>query len=358
MTRMPPMAFIKTSTHASSKSVFIISSVISVLSLEHQILTYLHQIFKNWTRKDRIWGATHKNIGFRKVSVLGFFRATVFINILIVLTLINPVGALRFGITVPPSAGNAIDLVQSVNDYQSRLHSASKLSRKERQLLTEQFENRVTDYITSNTCLRYHLKDHIQVEQLAEKEMYFDMSNILISLDMEINKPIELRRQQLNINVIDRHGNTLRRKTNLQEQNVQMVVDFPLYNHKDDYKSEYFDLCFENINIDQSWRSSPKNIDAYLTIKFGVPEILKTYEENSKNLGSVKSELLRIENDIDQLTAQMRQLLTDESKLRNTNEAILSNFSICAIFTVIVLVVSTVTQLWWFINHMKKKNIL
>ncbi|KAG7879211.1 hypothetical protein KL905_003390 [Ogataea polymorpha] len=274
----------------------------------------------------------------------------------LLLLFIGPVSALRFGVCIQPSAGNAIDLFRTVNDYQSRINAMNKLNNKERQLLTERFETAITNYISSNTCLRYYLKDHLEISMEGDKQL--EMSNILISLDIHINEPIDAKIQQLNLNVIDRHGNTLRRKNNLQDQNIQMVVDFPLYDHRNDYKVEYLDLCFENIKIDQSWKSSPKDIEAYTTLKFGVPEILKTYEENSKELLTVKSKLFKIENEVDQIITQIRQMLSDESKLRNLNEAILSNFSLFGILIVLILMLSGGVQLWWLINCMKKKSLL
>ncbi|KAG7816695.1 hypothetical protein KL919_003991 [Ogataea angusta] len=278
------------------------------------------------------------------------------IYLCLLLLFIGPVSALRFGVCIQPSAGNAIDIFKTVNDYQSRINTMNKLNKKERQILMEQFETAVTTYISCNTCLRYHLRDHLEVD--TENIKPFEMNNILISLDIHINEPIDAKLQQLNLNVIDRHGNTLRRKNNLQEQNVQMVVDFPLYDHGNDYTLEYLDLCFENIKIDQSWKSAPKVIEAYITVKFGVPEILKTYEENSKELLTVKSKLFKVENEVDQILTQIRQMLSDESKLRNVNEAILSNFSLFGILIVFILILSGAMQLWWLINCMKQNNLL
>ncbi|KAG7696366.1 hypothetical protein KL915_002730 [Ogataea haglerorum] len=269
---------------------------------------------------------------------------------------IGPVSALRIGVCIQPSAGNAVDLFKTVNDYQSRINTMNKLNKKERQTLTERFETAVTNYLSCNTCLRYYLEDHLEIDTGNIKQL--EMSNILISLDIHINESIDTKIQQLNLNVIDRNGNTLRRKNNLQEQNVQMVVDFPLHDHRNGYKLEYLDLCFENIKIDQSWKSVPKDIEAYVTMRFGIPEILKTYEENSKELLTVKSKLLKIENEVDQIITQLRQMLSNESKLRNVNEASLSNFSLFGILIVLVSILSGAVQLWWLINCMKQKSLL
>ncbi|ODV85350.1 hypothetical protein CANARDRAFT_22887 [[Candida] arabinofermentans NRRL YB-2248] len=242
--------------------------------------------------------------------------------------------------------------MESINKHQNELN-LKKVNNKKKLLIEDKLNQVINEYISSNNCYRYHIRDYINYNDIKSES---DNDNVLIALTIEFENLPNNKIQQISLNIIDKHGNIMRRKNNLFESKIHMIIDLPY--QKQDFLTEYFDICFENIKIDQSWKTIPLRVDAYMNIQFGIPEIVKQYKLQTQGLYNSKSELIKLESVIDSISIGYINSIEVEKNFRNLNEDTLFTGTILYFSCILVILITSVSQLIWLHNYLKSNGLL
>ncbi|GME81658.1 unnamed protein product [Ambrosiozyma monospora] len=204
------------------------------------------------------------------------------------------VNAVRVGVQIPESGKETETLLREF----SNLQPAFKEVQDSHEMIEDEIDTQseddktvqkmreiVTRYVEMNPCFRYYLHEYMDFHEFEfSGNTRNSLTNALIAIDIQFLVEPDQRTQVLNLNILDRNFNMLRRKERLVEKDVHMVVDYSFFNDLDKFNSEYIDVCFENIKVDKSWSSRPRVIDAYMTIEFGMSQIVNNYMKSSEDL--------------------------------------------------------------------------
>ncbi|CDK26052.1 unnamed protein product [Kuraishia capsulata CBS 1993] len=256
--------------------------------------------------------------------------------------------AFQLGLTVPPSSVDSAKLMQEVTEYHNELYKLKKTSKKAVELRA-MIKSHVEKYISNNLCVRYILNE------FTEDHMN---QNTLVVVHVKVVDPTNVnelgnRYQQLNFNLIDDEGNTLRRKNDVKESRVAVTIP---ENPRED---AYFDVCYENQMIDKSWKNKGANKDIIMSVEIGISEIVDNLEKSGTALKPVQKQASDIEQEVTKLVNQfVAQIIPDETASRNFNEDLFSKVIIGGIVASASLVIVGVVQVLWLILYLKQNKMI
>jgi hypothetical protein len=284
-------------------------------------------------------------------------------QIIYFIILLTPlIEAISIGIEIPPSIGESNDLLTDISLIHQELYSIQggySKNKKKIASLNKQLDKVVNDYLIRNVCLRYYLKDYVTFN---DEEINSNINNgLIISLNFKFNGlDKDSRNQVLNLSILDKFANTLRRINKIKEDNLNILIDYPL-NNKDEnfYNEQYFDLCFENLKYDKSWNSKHNSIDTDLELSFGIKSISNKYKESSILISSINEQLNRIYVELDAIASEiLKNLRTSEPELRNRNESNLTMYVISFTIIFIIYLIVNISQIYWLIKYLKKNGLI
>ena len=271
----------------------------------------------------------------------------------------------KVGIEVPPSRHESTDLLTDIDRIHQELYALdikdSKNS-KRIQELDEKVQNAIADYSSSNSCLRYQLREYMSYAQFLDDSKANVNNGMLVSINVKFSDTeqyIDPDAQIININILDKAGDTLRRIGHIREDQVRLLIDYPMISTGEKhYNKQYFDLCFENFKYDKSWNSHVLPILAHVELSFGVDTIKSKYEKSSSNIEKLTKKLERVSNEIEIVAEQLiKHLDTSEPLLRDMNEDTLSKYVILFAIIFVIYVGINFTQIYWLIRYLKNRNL-
>lgn len=272
---------------------------------------------------------------------------------------------LSIGIQVPPSLEGSTDLLTEINSIHEELYSLNNVVRngwggrsyknniEKIRSLHKQIEISVNNYLLKNTCLRYYLTEYISFDELKSHRD----KGFLVSLNFKING---INDQILNLNILDKDANTLRRISKIKERNLNVLIQYPLNEKTEEfYAEQYFDLCFENFKHDKSWSAKISLLEVYLELAFGIETISQKYQDSTTLLSQVNDELDKIYREVEAVSNDIvKSLKTSEPELRNRNENNLTTYMVLIIIICVIYVIVNFTQIYWLIKYLKNKKLI
>ncbi|GMG33471.1 unnamed protein product [Ambrosiozyma monospora] len=290
---------------------------------------------------------------------------------LLMIQLFQPtsVSAVKVGVQIPESGKDTELLLREFSKLQPAFKEVQESheivddeinSDTEDDKTVQKIRELVTRYVEINPCFRYYLHEYMDFREFEfSGNARNSLTNALIAIDIQFLIEPDQKTQVLNLNILDRNLNMLRRKERLDKKDVHMVVDYSFFNDLDKFNSEYIDVCFENIKVDKSWSSRPRIIDAYMTLEFGMSQIVNNYKKSSEGLSEQGKKLEEISRELTMISHQLHDnVVNSESKLRNTNEDTNGKVVIMSFCFVCFLTLSCLAQLIWLISYLKKRGFI
>lgn len=265
------------------------------------------------------------------------------------------------GIEVPPSGINSADLVTELNLLHQELYSINDAEKEKVKAasLRENINSLVNDYVGKHSCVRYYLKEYFTYK---EEEIVSDRSNgLFIKLHFTFdNLNWDSRKQYLNLLFLDKKADVLRKINKYNERHLDVLLDYPLVDKSEEYfNQQYFDICIENVQYDKSWNSKSRTVDTEIEFTFGLDVLSSRYQKFSELMISTGQNLIKLENEIDQILKQYNvNLKTSEPELRNKNEDTLNKYMVCFAAIFIIYVIANVIQITWLIKYLKSNVLL
>lgn len=299
------------------------------------------------------------------------------INLIITLLFINFIDCVKVGMEIPPNLNYDNDLLTDINLINHELYSMDfEKDQKNVEKLNLKLNKILESYLINNSCLRYYLNDYVKFSDIDKFNKNLNNDNndnnndkkidsnegfmIAFNFEFSSNGEIDSRIQKLNLSLLDKNVNILRRINNINQENLKLLINYPL-NNKDEefFNNQYFDLCFENIKYDKSWNSKPIPINAFIEINFGINEISEKYHQSTLLIYDASNELNKIDNELDIIVNQLlKNLETSEPELRNKNEDTLTKYMIYFILTFVIYLIVNFGQIFWLIKYLKKRDFV
>lgn len=285
------------------------------------------------------------------------------VSYILTVALITPIiHAISVGWEINPVSIDGQDLLTDINFLHQQIYSipqsTNKKDLKKIESLNAKIKSIVNDYIINNSCLRYYLDDYVSYN---ENEMNSNInSGLFVSINFEFDNIHEMdqRSQVFNLNILDKFANTLRRINKIEQNKLNVLIDYPLIEKSQDYlKTQYFDICFENLKYDKSWNSNARPINAYIDIFFGLNSISKKYEKTSELIFSISESLDTVYHELEGLTAEyVHYLRNDEPDFRDMNEDTLTKYTVSMLILILVTLSINAIQAFWLIKHLKRRG--
>ncbi|QPG73342.1 hypothetical protein FOA43_000652 [Brettanomyces nanus] len=294
---------------------------------------------------------------------------------MLVLLLLPCYAAVEVGKIIQVSGSNAVQINSLVSQRRHELNSlkdkikgsskgffrSSGISSSQRKELDNAFENlqsAVNDYLICNTCLRYHLNDYVDFDEVDQSPGGY--KGVMVAINIRFQGEPDHKIQMLNLNVMDRDMNTLRKISGIHEQAVHMAIDYSvLTKDRTSYSKEYIDICFENLKVDRSWNSKPREIDADMSIEFGMPSIASIYKKSSEKIGKIQKKLLRADTELEAIVKQtLFTRANADNALRDINEDTYAKQTILCTATIVVYIIASLCQTLWLKRYLRVHNYL
>lgn len=300
------------------------------------------------------------------------------INLIISLLFINFIDCVKVGMEIPPNSNYNNDLLTDINLINHEIYSLDfEKDQKNFEKLNLKLNKILESYLIDNSCLRYYLSDYIkfsEINKFNNKKDLVDENRIegnkkidsneglMIAFNFKFssNSEIDSRIQKLNLSLLDKNVNILRRINNINQENLKLLINYPINNKNEEFfNNQYFDLCFENVKYDKSWNSKPIPINVFIEINFGINEISDKYHQSTLLIYDASKELNKIDNELDLIINQLlKNLETSEPELRNKNEDTLTKFMIYFILTFLIYLIVNFGQIFWLIKYLKKRDFV
>lgn len=278
--------------------------------------------------------------------------------------------AVKLGMQIPPNPNGDNDLLTDIYllhheiygmDDGSNNHQREDLAfQKKLERLNAKLQKIVTNYLISNSCLRYYLSDHINCSQIGTDPQTSESVMLAFKFDFSSDYEIDSRIQKLNLNVLDKNANTLRRINSINQESLRVLVDYPLTEKTPEFCNEqYFDVCFENLKHDKSWSSRPSTVEAMMEIEFGVEALSERYKQSTQLIDDIAHRLEKVGEELDAVVFQLqRNLETSEPALRNKNEDTLDKYMRLFILTFMIYLIANFGQMLWLYKYLKNHGLL
>lgn len=220
------------------------------------------------------------------------------------------------------------------NGFIRRRHEFLGSYQKDVDKIINNLRQEMNKYLQLNSCLRYYFQDFVDFSELESSEG--SAAHILLAINMIVENEPNPRVQSLNLNIMDKDMNALRRKNGIHERESHIAVDYPVMSKsREEYGNEHIDFCFENLKVDRSWSSDPHDINIYTDISFGLPAIKSNYMESTNRIGKINEKLEKSDTELDAMVNQMQSsMATAYSRLRDMNE---DTYSKQTIFYILIL---------------------
>lgn len=280
------------------------------------------------------------------------------------------ISAVKLGMQIPPNPTGDNDLLTNINLLHHEIYGMDDSSnnnlrndaafQKKLEKLNAKLQRILTNYLINNSCLRYYLADYINCSQTSVDTKTSESVMLAFNIELPSDHHIDQRIQRLNLNVLDRNANTLRRINNISQQSLRLLVDYPLTEKTTEFCSEqYVDICFENLMHDRSWNSKPSSIEVFLEIQFGVEALSERYKQSTKLIDDIANRLGKVDEELDAIVAQLqRNLKTSEPALRNKNEDTLDKFMRLFILSFLIYILANFGQMLWLYKYLKGHGLL
>lgn len=283
---------------------------------------------------------------------------TILAFIIIQLIEIKLVDGLKIGVQIPPNSNTNNDLITEINLLNQEINSNTNNNNQLDNLNTK-LNKILNSYLINNSCLRYYLSDYIKFSSIRNEINLKVNQGLLISFNFQFTNQFDSKIQKLNLSLIDKYGNILRRSNDIQKDELNFVIDFPIdANNEYMFKNEYFDLCFENLKYDKSWNSKAEILESSIEILFGMQSINEKYQKSTKLIDSYSNKLKKIDNELDIIIDQLlKNLKTSEPELRNKNEDTLEKYLKSFIIIFVIFIIVNILQVFWLIKYLKNHNL-
>ena len=211
-------------------------------------------------------------------------------NLILALLLlcITQVESIKIGRQIPVSGRGATELNNKIKSIREELNTyrlnhqddSNGFIRREFLGSYQKDVNKIIDklksemdkYLQLNSCLRYYFQDFVDFSELESSEG--GAAHILLAINVVMENEPNTRIQSLNLNIMDKDVNALRRKNGIHEHEIHIAVDYPVLSKtREEYGGEYTDFCFENLKVDRSWSSDPHDINVYTDISLSLIHI-------------------------------------------------------------------------------------
>lgn len=282
----------------------------------------------------------------------------------------DSISAVKLGMQIPPNPNGDNDLLTDINLLHHEIYGMDDSSnnnlrndaafQKKLEKLNAKLQKILTDYLINNSCLRYYLADYINFSQTGIDPKTSESVMLAFNIEFPSDNHIDQRIQRLNLNVLDRNANTLRRINNINQQSLRLLVDYPLTEKTPEFCSEqYVDICFENLKHDKSWNSKPSTVEVFMEIQFGVEALSERYKQSTQLIDDIANRLGKVDEELDAIVAQLqRNLETSEPALRNKNEDTLDKFMRLFILTFLIYLLANFGQMFWLYKYLKGHGLL
>ncbi|KAG0672273.1 hypothetical protein C6P42_003284 [Pichia californica] len=265
--------------------------------------------------------------------------------------------------TIPPSLDNGNDLLTDINLIHQDIYKMNpNIDSKKMEKLNLKLKKTLDTYLINNSCLRYYLNDYIQFNNIEPNQMEIHSNEgfmIAINIEFINEESINSKVQKINLSLIDKNINILRRINNINQRNLKLLINYPLTEKNEEYfNDQYFDMCFENVKYDKSWTSKQIEVDSNIEINFGIEEISNKYHQSTLLIYDAQNELMKIDKELEIIIDQLlNNLKTSEPELRNKNEDTLDKFMKLFIFTFVIFLIVNFFQGFWLIKYLKKHGL-
>lgn len=282
--------------------------------------------------------------------------------------LVAVVTAVDVGRLIPQSGPEALAAKDELDKCRVNLNSVSKedpgngglfglgSSKKDHriELIQKRMDKALTMYLGNNACLRYYLKDHVDFGEIGTS------TGIMIALNLILENEPDYKVQMLNLNVMDRDMNTMRRKDDLRDKKVDFALEYPIHTHtREGYNEEYIDVCFENFKRDMSWKSQPTVIEALVSLEFGLSSITSNYEKSSDRIGGTNKEFTEANELLGSVVQSMEYSMnTIEAELRNINEDTFSKQGFYFGATIVAYLTACFIEVIWLKRIMRNYHYI
>lgn len=275
--------------------------------------------------------------------------------------------SVSIGMEITESKNGDRDLLSDIDLVHQKMYSLNDLNDIKNSKILDDFNNQISkiinNYLINNSCLRFYLNEYSTLENVLNMKNSKINNGLLVSINVDFSDTdfhIDQNRQTININILDKDGNTLRRINKVNNDKLNLLIDYPIHSENlEIYKQQYFDFCFENLKHDKSWNSVINSIFAKLDLSFGMETIKEKYKESSVYINDISSKLDKIYLEIDAITDQLvENLKTSEPLLRNKNEDTLEKYMKYVIITLIIYIIVNICQISWLIRYLKSHGLI
>ncbi|KAK9460655.1 emp24/gp25L/p24 family/GOLD-domain-containing protein [Lipomyces oligophaga] len=153
--------------------------------------------------------------------------------------------------------------------------------------------------------------------------------------------------QVLNMSIVDNLGNEYGRNKDVAGETSSVFTAL---------EDSAFDVCFENVQQTLSAHGTEREID--LDIDIGADARDWNVVGQTEKLKPMELELRRIEENVDEIVAQMDYLRAREEKLRDTNESTNARVKFFSIGTLIALAGLSVWQITYLRQFFRSKHLI